>query len=58
MFYFVEEYFKYAKESNLYKNDEIFEIKNSIVDNLNSFVVYNINQKSLINAINNKLLRE
>ena len=58
MFYLADEYFKYAKESNLYENDKIFEIKNYIVDNLNSFIVYNINQKSLINAINNKLLRE
>ena len=58
VFYLADEYFKYLKESNLYKNDKIFEIKNYIVDNLNSFIVYNINQKSLINAINNKLLRE
>ena len=58
MFYLADEYFKYAKESNLYENDKIFEIKNYIVDNLNSFIVYNINQKSIINAINNKLLRE
>ena len=58
MFYLADEYFKYAKESNLYENDKIFEIKNYIVDNLNNFIVYNINQKSIINAINNKLLCE
>ena len=58
VFYLADEYFKYLKESNLYKNDKIFEIKNYIVDNLNSFIVYNINQNSLINAINNQLLCE
>ena len=58
MFYLADEYFKYAKESNLYENDKIFEIKNYILDNLNNFVLYNINQNSLINAINEKLGHE
>jgi len=39
----------------LLKNDKIFEIKNYIFDNLNNFIVFNINQNSLINAISKKL---
>jgi hypothetical protein len=49
---------KYIKGKNLLKKDKIFEIKNYILDNLNNFVIYNINQNSLINAINEKLGHE
>jgi energy-coupling factor transporter ATP-binding protein EcfA2 len=48
-------YFKDIKNKNLFKNDKIFEIKNYVFDNLNNFIVFNINQNSLINAISKKL---
>ena len=48
-------YFQYLKKNNLFKNDKIFEIKNYIFSSLNSFMLYNINQNTLINAINDKI---
>ena len=54
-FFIADSYFKNLKDKNLFKNDKIFEIKNYIFDNLNKFMLYNINQNSLINAVNNKL---
>ena len=45
----------YFKNKNLSKNDNIFEIKNYIFDNVNKFMMYNINQNSLINAVKEKL---
>ena len=58
LFYLTDQYLKRIKDKNLFKNGKIFEIKNYILDNLNSFVLYNINQNSLINAINEKLGHE
>ncbi len=58
LFYLTDEYLKHIKDKNLFNNDKIFEIKNSIFDNLNNFMLYNINQNSLINAVNDKLNHE
>ena len=58
VFYLADEYFKYLKDNNTLKNEKIFEIKNYILNNLNSFMLYNINQNSLINAVNEKLKYE
>ena len=55
IFYIADQYFKYTKDNNLHKNDKIFEIKNYIKDTLNNFFLYNINQNSLINTVNEKL---
>ena len=55
IFFLADYYLKHLKNQNLFKNDKIFEIKNFIFENLNSFVMYNINQNSLINAISEKL---
>jgi DNA polymerase III subunit delta' len=54
-FFIADNYFKNLKDQNLLKNNKIFEIKNYIFDNLNKFMLYNINQNSLINFVNNKL---
>ena len=58
VFYLAEEYFRYLKDNKLLKNDKIFEIKNYILQNLSNFLLYNINQNSLINAVNDKLYYE
>ena len=58
LFYLTDQYLKYIKDENLFNNDKIFEIKNYIFDNLNNFIFYNINQNSLIKAINEKLSHE
>jgi len=55
VFYLADQYFKYIKDNNLLKYDKIFEIKNYIMKNLNSFILYNINQNTLLNAVNDKL---
>ena len=55
LFYLADQHLKYIKDKNLFKNDKIFEIKNYIMDNLNKFILYNINQNSFINAVNEKL---
>ena len=54
-FFIADYFFKDIKNKNLFKNDKIFEIKNYVFDNLNNFIVFNINQNSLINAISKKL---
>ena len=55
MFYLANEYFKQKKDKKLLSNDKLFKIRNFIIDNLNNFVLYNINQNSLINNINSKI---
>jgi len=51
-------YFKDLKNKNLIKDEKIFEIKDYIFENLNNFLLHNVNQNSLINAINDKLKYE
>jgi len=58
LFYLADKYLKKTLGKNLLNNDKIFEIKNYIMDNLNNFILYNINQNTLINSINDKLNRE
>ena len=55
IFFIVEYHFKNLKKDGLFKNDNIFETKNFIFENLNKFMLYNINQNSLINAVSEKL---
>ena len=57
-FFLADNYFSDLKEKKVLKNDQIYEIKNFIFTNLNSFLMYNINQSALINAVNNKLKNE
>lgn len=58
IYFVVDFYFKNLRYDNSYQNDKIYEIKNFIFNNLNKFLLYNINQKSLINSVNNKLYNE
>ncbi len=58
LFFMADFYLKYLKEKNLLKNNQIFDLKNYIFDNLNSYMMYNINRNSLINALNEKLKYE
>ena len=54
-FYVTDFYFKRFKNENILKNDNIYEKKSFVVNNLNKFLTFNLSQNSLINAINNKL---
>jgi len=53
--FIVDHYFIFLKDKNLLNKDKIFEIKNYISENLNSLIMYNINQNSFINAVTEKL---
>ena len=53
--YLSDFYFKDLKDRNVLKNDKIYELKSFVLNNLNKYLTFNLNQNSLINAINNKL---
>ena len=55
IFYLSEIYFKNLNDQKILKNDKIFELKSFVLGNLNKYLTLNLNQNSLINAINNKL---
>ena len=54
---FLTEYYLYNMIKSYDKNSFI-EKKSFIIKNINNFFIYNLNQTSLINAINNKLFNE
>ena len=58
IFFLVDFYIRDLKLKKKFKNDKFFEKKNFIFDNLNNFLLYNTNQKSLIDIVNNKLKNE
>ena len=55
IFYLSDFYFKKLKDQNILENDKIYELKSFVLDNLNKYLSLNLNQNSIINAINNKL---
>ena len=54
-FFIVESYFKDLMSENSHSKEKIYEIKSFVCENLNNFLKYNMNQNSMINAVNNKL---
>ena len=55
IFYLSDFYFRNLKDQDILKNDKVYELKSFVLDNLNKYLTFNLNQNSLINAINNKL---
>ena len=55
VFYLADFFFKELKDKNIIKIDKFYEDKAYVLDNLNKFFTFNLNQNSLINAINSKL---
>ena len=51
-------YFYNLKTKNIRNIDNIIEDKSFVVNNINKFLTYNLNQNSLINAISNKITNE
>ena len=49
-------YFYNLREKKINNIEKIIENKSFVVNNINKFIKYNLNQNSVINAINNKLL--
>ena len=56
--FFVDYYFLYLINNKKQNIDRISEDKSYVIKNINNFISYNLNQNSLINAINNKLQNE
>ncbi len=48
-------YFYNLKEKKIDNIERVIENKSFVINNINKFISYNLNQNSLINAINNKL---
>lgn len=54
-FFLADFYFKDLKNNKIFTNEKIYDTKNFVFENLNKYLIYNINQNAFINAINNKL---
>ncbi len=54
-FFVVNYYFKNISSKSNLNIDNVNNIKNFIFKSLNNFLIYNINQNTVINALNNKL---
>jgi len=54
-FFLADYYFNHLRKNNILNNDKIYEVKNFIFKNLNNLILYNLNQNTLLNAINSKL---
>ena len=55
VFFLSDFYFRNLNIKDINSKDRLYDTKKYIFQNLNSFILYNINQKSLINAINHKI---
>ncbi len=55
-FFLIDHYFSKPKIKNKLNSQKLFEQKSYLNGQIDNFVKYNLNQTSLINAINNKLL--
>ena len=54
-FFIADYYFRQLKAIKTFNNNKIYEIRNYVFTNLNNFMLYNINQNTLINVVNTKL---
>lgn len=55
VFFLADLYFKNLNNKKVMNNDKIYELKSFVINNLDKYFTFNLNQNSLINAINNKL---
>ena len=55
IFFIVSFFLKDLKRKEILDNDKIYEIQDFIFKNLNNYLLYNINQNTLINAVNDKI---
>lgn len=58
IFFITEYYFNIYNEKKIYSTNRIFEIRNFVFEHLNNFLLYNVNQNSLISVIESKLNNE
>ena len=55
IFFLTDKYFNNIKAKNLFTKEKIIECKKFIYENVKNYIIYNLNQNSLINTINNKI---
>ena len=53
--FLTDNYFNYLKNKNTFSSEKIIECKKFVFENINKFFLYNLNQNSLVNSINNKI---
>lgn len=53
--FLTDSYFNGLKEKSLFTNDKVIEYKRFVFDNINKYFIYNLNQKALLNIIDNKI---
>jgi len=53
--FLTDNYFNGLKEKSLFTNDKVIEYKRFVFDNINKYFIYNLNQKALLNIIDNKI---
>lgn len=58
IFFLTDSYFNDANRKNLLTNKSIIHHKKYIFENINKFFIYNLNQNTLLNNINNKINNE
>ena len=51
-------YFYNLQINNKINKDHLYDNKHYVINNINKFVTYNINQNSIVNAINDRLLND
>ena len=56
--FLTDNFFKNLKNNNSYTADTIIEHKRYVFENINKFFLFNLNQKTLLNDINNKIYYE
>ena len=57
-FFLSDTYLRNLIKKKMLNDEKLYEIKNFIFNNLNNFLIYNINQNTLINNLSNKLKNE
>ena len=55
IFFLTDKYFNNNKTKNLFTKEKIIDCKKFIFENVNNYIIYNLNQNSLLNTINNKI---
>ena len=56
--FLTENYFNLLRNKNLFTNEKIIEYKSFVLENINKFFLYNLNQNALLNNISNTINHE
>ena len=57
-FFLADFHFYNLLDDNKIKKDHLYNDKDFVINNINKFVTYNINQNSIVNAINDRLIND